>query len=141
MSSGNALVDAIEAVQAEIKRLGATIKAADPAKVAEQAERGASRAVAPLADITRDLKSIVSDLRVIALPAAQRAQEAEERRRRWKWGVVALVAVLGLLGAFGGGMYVATDNLKHPTTAAICGLLGGSWSLTSDGRHGCWISP
>lgn len=134
------LIDALDALESQIATLTKAVKSADPAKIGQMAEQGATRGSSAtlnkLSETTRALQTVTADLQRWALPAAQKAQEVEKRYRWGKIALIVLLALLCLLAAFGSGAYLVHSNLKENTPES-CASLGGSWSVGTDGKHVC----
>ena len=102
MSTGNSLVDTLDALTAKIEALSAQVKAADPRAVLEAARNGAGNHGPELREATRQ-----------AQEAAQAAKEAATLERRLGWRLISA----GLLAAFLGGAVaggILTANWMAP---------------------------
>lgn len=115
MSSGNAIVDALEALEAEVKRLGTAVKSADPAALQKAAQTGAATAATEVRNALSGFSTSVtaiqtatSDAKEAAEAARQAAADAVQARKGVlvSWGPgAALGALLCLLAGVGGYWY------------------------------------
>lgn len=115
MSSGNAIVDALEALETEVKRLGSAVKSADPAAIQKAAQTGAATAATEVRNALSGFSASVTDIGTATLDAkaaAETARQAAAEAAQAKKGVLvswgpgaALGALLCLLAGGGGYWY------------------------------------
>lgn len=147
MSSGNAIVDALDGLSAEVGKCTAAVKSADPAALKAAVQAAGTAAAGEVRQALASNREAATDVRAAAEQARQAAAaaaEAGEALAGMGWKLMALLAVLILLA----GVCVGTVFSVRLFPASLmatepgCKIAGGNYSPPQQNRAYpvCWFS-
>lgn len=140
MSSGNAIVDAIDVLANEVARNTAAVKAADPKSLQAIIQTAGQNAAGAVQRTLNDNRQGIVQMEAAtkqAREAAEAAIGAGDIMRGLRWQVLLLLAVLLVLAGFLGG--ISLGFRLYPgeliVTKLGCSVAGGTFYPAKDLNH------
>ncbi|MBF0459699.1 MAG: hypothetical protein HQK99_17570 [Nitrospirae bacterium] len=148
MSSGNAIVDALDGLSAEVAKCTAAVKSADPTALKTAVQTAASIAAGEVRQALTANREAAADVLAAAQQARQAATaaaEAGEALGGMGWKLMAFLALLLVLVGFCLGVVgsVRMFPASLMATRPGCTIVGGQFIQAVQGRNpdGCWVAP